>query len=106
MSEIVMAGRFVTTLPSGNIFAGRRAAHYVYFDGNKGYVHCLRVVVDKDFVMPEWWHCEAALSERVFFGRWRLLEVYECHTVETWATIAEIVVEMEKKRLQFESKEK
>ena len=99
--------RFVTILPSTNIFAGRRAAHYVYLDGNEGYIHCTRQVVDKDFVMPETWNCEAALSERVFFGRWRLLEIYEIHTAETWATVGEIVVEMEKRRrnLMFEQNE-
>ena len=105
MSKMVMAGRFVTTLPSGNIFAGRRAAHYVYPDGG-GYSHFVRYIVDKDFALPAGCGDNVYLSERVFFGRWRVLEVYECHTVETWATIAEIVVEMEKKRLQFESKDK
>lgn len=97
--------RFVTTLPKGNIFAGRRAAHYVYPDGD-GYSHVIRYIVDKDFALPVGCGDNVYLSERVFFGRWRLLEVYECHTVETWATIAEIVVEMEKRRSQFKTQEK
>lgn len=94
MSENTKCARFVTTLPASNVSAGRRAAHYVYPD-NGGYSHTVRFIVDKDFTLPAEWGDNVYLSERVFFGRWRYVEVFETHTPETWMAIGMCVERFE-----------
>lgn len=94
MKEIVNCARFVTTLPASNVSAGRRAAHYVYPD-DEGYSHIVRFIVDKDFTLPAEWGDNVYLSERVFFGRWRYVEVFETHTPETWMAIGMCVERFE-----------
>ena len=78
---------------------GRRVKHYIIksnFDG--GYVHITRCLILNE-------HCTdielgadstVQVSDRVFFGKYRLLEIIEDHKAETWLAIAEIVKFMEK----------
>lgn len=96
MNEQNICAAFLTTLPKENrLFGGRRAKHIVYPEAG-GYVHRTYWVVDKD--TPD--NIGVFLSERVFFGRWRLAFVEEIHTAETWATIGEIVEKMERMKQQ------
>ena len=67
---------------------GRRAKHYVFPDGD-GFVHLTRFLIPKDEV-PEY-AIRREATERVFFGKMRLVELVERHLPETWIAIGEIV---------------
>ena len=86
------------TFDSVNGF-GRRVKHYIIRSQFvEGYVH-----ISRSLVLDE--HCndielgadsETQVSERVFFGKYRLMQIFEEHRTETWLAIAEIVKLMER----------
>ena len=67
---------------------GRRAKHYVYPNEN-GFVHVTHYLIPKDEVPDDAIGLYA--TERVFFGKVRLVELVECHLPETWMAIGEII---------------
>lgn len=67
---------------------GQRAKHYVFRQGS-GFTHCVHFLIPKDEVPED--SIGRDVSERVFFGKMRLVELVENHLPETWIAIGEIV---------------
>lgn len=67
---------------------GRRAKHYIY-QNDKGFCHVTHYLIPKDEVSED--EIGRYASERVFFGKMRVVELVECHLPETWMAIGDIV---------------
>lgn len=67
---------------------GQRAKHYVY-PQESGFTHVIRYLIPKDEV-PEY-AIGLNVTERVFFGKMRCVELIENHLPETWMAIGDIV---------------
>lgn len=67
---------------------GRRAKHYIC-PNDKGFCHVTHFLIPKDEVSE--YEIGWYVSERVFFGKMRLVELIEDHLPETWMAIGETV---------------
>lgn len=90
----VLYARFDTRLVGAGEGDPKRAKHVVYKDPNREcYVHYTHYLVPES--IPPMNEPGLLVSERVFFGKWRVVEETETHIPETWKTIGDIVDKME-----------
>lgn len=86
------------TFDSVNGF-GRRVKHYIIrSEVGNGYVHITQCLIPKEDCVDIELGADSTVwaSDRVFFGKYRLMQVFEDHRTETWLAIAEIVKLMER----------
>lgn len=81
--------RFNTTTSDG-----RRAEHFIVREGEHLYVHIISMLVDKDVEPIE--NGTIYISERVFWGKVRLAQLYETHYAATFITVGQLTEKMER----------
>lgn len=90
----VLYARFDTRLVGAGEGDPKRAKHVVYKDPNgECYVHYAHYLVPES--IPPIDEPGLHVSERIFFGKWRIVEESEAHLPETWTTIGDTVDKME-----------
>ena len=72
---------------------GFRAKHYIQKQNN-GYVHVVRRFVpktDAPMGVPGF----VLVSDRVFFGKYRIAEIIDFYKAQTWRVIADVIEKLE-----------
>ena len=99
-SNITIA-TFDTYCQDDNADKGRRVKHYIYKDkDSNAYWHEVRYL--SAIAKPEWSYGNYIyVSERLFFGKVRLVRYRDACLPETWMAIGQAVSQMEKVNKHF-----